>query len=100
MNNQSLNSSYIPGTGDDDWVISSKSLHAGGFVVEHQIEPPDEIEIGKVNHHIIGYLLNDFAPRQITRLDSKEYDSTFIFTKTLQKNMRFLRFLIDLVIRI
>ena len=58
----------------DEWVISRKLLRAGGIVVDRQIQAPDEIEIGRTEHHILGYQLNKFAPRQITRLDGKEYD--------------------------
>ena len=58
----------------DEWVLSRKSIHTGGLIIDHHIEPPDEIELGTTEHHIIGYLLNDFAPRQITRMDGKEYD--------------------------
>ena len=58
----------------EEWVLSRKSLHAGGLIVDRHIEPPDEIEIGKIAHHLICYLLNEFGPRQITRFDGKEYD--------------------------
>ena len=57
-----------------EWVLSRKSIHAGGLIIDHHIEPPDEIEVKQTKHHLIGYLLNDFGPRQITRIDSKEYD--------------------------
>ena len=58
----------------DDWVLSRRSIHAGGFIIDRHIEPPDEGEAGATSHHIIGYLLSNFAPRQITRMDGKEYD--------------------------
>ena len=58
----------------DDWVLSRKSMRAGGLIIDHHIEPPDEIEVGITNYHILGYLLSDFAPRQVTRIDGKEYD--------------------------
>lgn len=76
MNKQSSNSSSLTESIADDWVISSKSIYGGGLIVEHQIEPPDEVELGKTNHHFLGYLFNDFSPRQITRMDGKEYDGT------------------------
>ena len=58
----------------EEWVLSRKSIHAGGLIIDRHIKPPDEIEIKETKHHLIGYLLNDFGSRQITRIDSKEYD--------------------------
>ncbi|MGL5076510.1 MAG: helix-turn-helix domain-containing protein [Waterburya sp.] len=60
----------------DEWVLSRESIHTGGLIIDHHLEPPDEIENQATNHHIIGYLLNDFSPRQITRIDDKEYDGS------------------------
>lgn len=58
----------------DEWILSRKSIHAGSLIVEHHLEPADEIEVVATNHHLIGYLLSDFSPRQITRMAGKEYD--------------------------
>ena len=58
----------------DEWVRARKLVHGGDLIVEHHIEAPDEIEVDKIDYHLIGYLLNNFGPRQITRLDGKEYD--------------------------
>ena len=58
----------------NEWVLSGKSVHAGGLIIEHHIEPADEIESAATEHHLIGYLLSEYGPRQITRFDSKEYD--------------------------
>ena len=58
----------------DEWVLSRHSTKGGGLIVDRHTEPPDEIETGGTSHHIIGYLLSEFAPRQITRMDGKEYD--------------------------
>lgn len=58
----------------DEWVLTRKSLRAGGIIVDRQIQEPDEIEVGRTEHHILGYLLNDFAPRQVTCMDNEEYD--------------------------
>lgn len=80
MNDQKLsddNSPTVehPGTyWKDDWVLSRKSIHSGGLIIDHHLEPPDELEEGAIKHHLVCYQLNDFAPRQITRLDDKEYD--------------------------
>ena len=60
----------------DEWVLSRKSLRAGGLIIDHHLEPPDEIEVESTNYHHLGYLLSDFAPRQVTRMDGKEYDGT------------------------
>jgi AraC family transcriptional regulator len=60
----------------DEWVLSRKSIHAGGLIIDHHLEPADEVENGVTNYHLLGYLLNDFSPRQITRIDGKEYDGS------------------------
>ena len=58
----------------DEWVISRKSVHAGGLIIDHDIQPPSEMEAKKITHHTVGYHLCDFAPRQVTRINSKEFD--------------------------
>ncbi|MEO1672233.1 MAG: AraC family transcriptional regulator [Cyanobacteria bacterium J06631_2] len=58
----------------DEWVQARKSIFTGGLVVERHVEPPDQVESEATKHHIIAYFLNDLSPRQITRLDGKEYD--------------------------
>ena len=58
----------------DEWILNRKLIHAGGLIVDHHIEPPDTVEEGAASYHLIGYGLNDFNPRQITRMDGKEYD--------------------------
>ncbi|MGL6339687.1 MAG: helix-turn-helix transcriptional regulator, partial [Waterburya sp.] len=60
----------------DEWVLSRKSIHTGGLIINHHLEPPDEIKVAVTNNHLLAYLLNDFGPRQITRIDGKEYDGT------------------------
>ena len=58
----------------DEWVLNRKSIHAGGVIVDHHIETPDTVEAGTIEHHLIGYGLSDLTPRQVTRMDGKEYD--------------------------
>ncbi|MDJ0594317.1 MAG: AraC family transcriptional regulator [Pleurocapsa sp. MO_226.B13] len=55
----------------DDWVLSRKSIHAGGLIIEHHIQPPNLIEVDFVNHHFLGYLLGGFSSRQIMSMDDK-----------------------------
>ena len=74
MNNSKPTSSHPEDYWKEEWILSRKSVHAGGLIVEHHLEPPDEIEIGTTDHHLIGYLLSGFGPRQITRFDGREYD--------------------------
>ena len=74
IDNNSTASKHPEGYWKDDWVLSRKSIHAGGLIVEHHIEPPDEIEAKETEHHLMGYLLSDFGTRQITRINGKEYD--------------------------
>ena len=57
----------------DEWVLSRKSIHAEGLIIDHHIKNADEIEVASSNNHLLFYLLNDFSPRQITRIDGKEY---------------------------
>ena len=58
----------------DEWILNRKSIHAGGLIVDHHIESPDTVEEGTNKHHLICYILSDLNPRQITRMDGKEYD--------------------------
>lgn len=58
----------------DDWVLSRKSIYGGGIIIDRHLEPPDEIVIGATEHHYLGYLLNDFAPQQITQIANTEFN--------------------------
>ncbi|MEM7593741.1 MAG: AraC family transcriptional regulator [Cyanobacteria bacterium P01_A01_bin.83] len=58
----------------DEWVISRKSIHAAGLIVDHHIEPADEIEAGSTKHHLFAYLLSDICQRQVTRIADQEID--------------------------
>ena len=60
----------------DEWILSRKSVHTGGLVVDHHIEPPDAIESDATDYHIMGYLLSNFSPRQTTQIGDKKYDGT------------------------
>ena len=60
----------------DDWIVSRKQIHTGGLIIDHHIQPADECGVERTNHHVMCFLLNDFSPRQITRIDTKEYDGT------------------------
>ena len=57
-----------------DWIVSRESIHAGGLIIEHQIQPPNELEVGSISHHVLGYTLNTVGSRQVTHIDGKEYD--------------------------
>ena len=57
-----------------DWIVSRESICAGGLIIEHQIQPPNEIEAGEISHHVLCYMQSKFGSRQITRIDGKEYD--------------------------
>ena len=75
MNNSDCQTIEHPMPGiKDEWVVSRKSIHTGGLIIDRHIEPPDEVESGATKHHVICYHLDNFNPRQITCLDSKEYD--------------------------
>ena len=57
-----------------EWMLSRKFIHSGGLIVEHDIQPPNEIETPPATHHIICLLLSNYSPRQVTRFDGREYD--------------------------
>ena len=81
MNNKSKNNSDSQTAAHpinyykDDWILSRKSVYTEGFIIDHHIEPPDEIKAEATDRHILCYQLND-GLRQITRMDGKEYDGT------------------------
>ncbi|WP_026732489.1 AraC family transcriptional regulator [Fischerella sp. PCC 9605] len=61
-----------------EWVLSSQTLHAGGLIVEHQIEPPAEAEApGGLTHHLLALQLSD-GTRQVSRIDGREYDGPLL----------------------
>lgn len=61
-----------------EWVKSYQILHAGKFIVEHQIQPPSECEAsGGLTHHLLAFQLSH-GTRQITRIGDREYDGTLL----------------------
>jgi AraC family transcriptional regulator len=58
-----------------EWLLTRQSLHTGGLVVEHQIQPADQIETSGLSHHVLGLLLNG-GTRQVNRFNGQEYDGT------------------------
>ena len=73
------NSQNIPHPEDfykDEWVLSRESIYAGGIIVDHHLEPPDSIESGATDYHLMGYLLNNFSAYQITLIDDKKYEGS------------------------
>jgi AraC family transcriptional regulator len=58
-----------------EWVLTRQSLGTGGLIVEHHIEPADEVEVSGCSHHILTMLING-GERQVTRFDGREYDGT------------------------
>ena len=58
----------------DEWVLSRKSVHAGGLIIDRHIKPADEIHAGTTNHHLMGYILNDLSLRQTIRMDDREFN--------------------------
>ena len=77
MNNQSQTKSNLKDPlrpTNEEWTLSRKSINTGNLIVEHQIQPPDELEVGNVSHHVLCYTQSKFGSRQITRIDGKEFD--------------------------
>ena len=58
----------------EEWLLSRKTIHAGELIIEHHIEPPDEIEIPPLSHHLMAFHLSDYGARQVSRFDGREYD--------------------------
>jgi AraC family transcriptional regulator len=91
-NQQNTNSSSISHPEDfhkDEWVLLKKSIHTDRLIIDHYLEPADEVKIEATNHHMLGYHLNNFSPRQIARIDGKEYDGInrrgYFWVKPLNK---------------
>ena len=58
----------------DEWLLSRQTIHAGELIIEHHIEPPDEIEMPPLSHHLMCFHLSDYGSRQVSRFDRREYD--------------------------
>jgi AraC family transcriptional regulator len=58
----------------DEWLLSRQSIHSGGLIIEHHIEPPDELDSPPLTYHLLVLHLSNDAPRQVTRIDGREYD--------------------------
>lgn len=58
-----------------EWLIARRSIQAGGLVVEHSIQPADEIETPGGSHHLLGLLLKG-GTRQVNRFNGQEYDGS------------------------
>lgn len=58
----------------DLWMLSRKTIHSNGLIVEHDIQPPNEVETPPSTHHIICLVLNNYSPRQVSRFGGGEYD--------------------------
>ena len=59
-----------------EWEINRKSVQADSFIVKHDLEPPDDIEIPPATHHLI-FLQLSYGNRQLTRIDGREYEGSF-----------------------
>ena len=40
-------------------IVAQKVVHQGRFIVSHNIEPDNQIEVAATNHHLLCYLLKD-----------------------------------------
>jgi AraC family transcriptional regulator len=56
-----------------EWLLTGRSLHAEGLIVEHHIEPADEGETSGLSHHLLCMHLNS-TTRQVTHFEENEYD--------------------------
>lgn len=66
----------------EDWVLSRQTLHAGGVIVEHHIQPPSEAEAPNgLTHHFLALQLSH-GRRQIFRIDGREYDGSLLRGET------------------
>ena len=60
-------------TNEKEWDLSRQSIQARNLIVEHHLQPPDEVEVPALTHHLLTLQLSE-GTRQITRLDGHEYD--------------------------
>lgn len=58
----------------EEWLLSRQTIRAGELIIEHHIEPPDEIEMPPLSHHLMAFHLSDYGSRQVSRFDGREYD--------------------------
>ncbi|NJM74456.1 MAG: helix-turn-helix transcriptional regulator [Acaryochloridaceae cyanobacterium RU_4_10] len=58
----------------EEWAVHGEiTLHSGGLIVRHDIEPPDEVETPGVTHNMLMMVLNK-ASRQVHRFSGSQYD--------------------------
>jgi AraC family transcriptional regulator len=62
----------------DEWVLFRQTLHSGGLIVEHQVQPSGECEAsGGLTHHVLAFELGN-VPRQVARVGGQEYDGPLL----------------------
>ena len=80
MNNQKISKNDFQNTPHpenywkDEWVLSRKSIHGAGLIIDRHLKSAEAMNAGKTNHHLMAYVLNDFSSRQVIHLDGKKYD--------------------------
>jgi AraC family transcriptional regulator len=63
---------------EDEWVLSSQTLYAGGLIVEHQVQLSGECEASSgLTHHVLAFELGN-VPRQVSRIGGREYDGPLL----------------------
>lgn len=57
----------------DDSLLWQQSIHAGQFIVRHELEPADKLESPPFNHHLLTMRL-DSGTRQVNPFAERDYD--------------------------
>jgi AraC family transcriptional regulator len=58
----------------EEWAVHGEiTLHSGGLLIRHDIEPPDDVETPRVTHNMLMMVLNK-GSRQVHRFTGSEYD--------------------------
>lgn len=58
----------------EEWTVHGEmTLHSGGLLVRHDIEPPDDVETPGVTHNMLMMVLNK-GSRQVTQFSGSQYD--------------------------
>jgi AraC family transcriptional regulator len=58
----------------EEWVVHGEmTLHSGGLLIRHDIQPPDDIETPGVTHNMLLMALNT-GSRQVHRFSGSQYD--------------------------
>ena len=59
-----------------EWTQSRQSVQMDSLIVQHDIQPPDSIEVPSITHHGLSMMLNT-GSYQVTRIAEQKYEGSF-----------------------